>query len=45
MELAIRYGVRQAPTLVVVAGDDYKKYAGAPAIKNYVQDQPVGATA
>ncbi|MDR0220174.1 MAG: ribonucleoside triphosphate reductase, partial [Lachnospiraceae bacterium] len=45
MELAIRYGVRQAPTLVVVAGDEFTKYAGAPAIKNFVHNQPVGATA
>ena len=35
MELAVRYGVMQAPTLVVVNGDDYKKYVNASNIKKY----------
>ena len=36
IELAKHYGVKQAPTLVVVDGDHAEKYAGAGAIKNYL---------
>ena len=36
MELAVRYGVMQAPTLVVVNGDSHKKYVNASNIKKYV---------
>ena len=36
MELARRYGVMQAPTLVVVIGDSHKKYVNASNIKKYV---------
>ena len=36
MELARRYGVMQAPTLVVVNGDNHKKYVNASNIKKYV---------
>ncbi|MGN0167197.1 MAG: ribonucleoside triphosphate reductase, partial [Acetatifactor sp.] len=36
MELAARYGVMQAPTLVVVDGDSQKKYVNASNIKKYV---------
>ena len=36
MELARRYGVMQAPTLVVVNGDSHKKYVNASNIKRYV---------
>ncbi len=36
MELARRYGVMQAPTLVVVNGEDHKKYVNASNIKKYV---------
>ena len=36
MELARRYGVMQAPTLVVVDGDSHKKYVNASNIKKYV---------
>ena len=36
MELARRYGVMQAPTLVVVNGDSNKKYVNASNIKKYV---------
>ncbi len=36
MELANRYGVMQAPTLVVVNGDKHKKYVNASNIKKYV---------
>lgn len=36
-ELAKRYGVMQAPTLVVVNGDDVKKYANASNIRKYSQ--------
>ncbi len=39
IELANRYGVMQAPTLVVVDGDHYKKYVNASNIRKYV-DQP-----
>ena len=35
MELAVRYGVMQAPTLVDVSGDSYKKYVNASNIKKY----------
>lgn len=35
MELAVRYGVMQAPTLVVASGDSYKKYVNASNIKKY----------
>ena len=44
MELAVRYGVMQAPTLVVANGDSYQKYVNASNIKKYVQEmamQPV----
>ena len=36
MELARRYSVMQAPTLVVVNGDSHKKYVNASNIKKYV---------
>lgn len=36
IELANRYGVMQAPTLVVVDGDRHKKYVNASNIKKYV---------
>ena len=36
MELARRYGVMQAPTLVVVNGESHKKYVNASNIKKYV---------
>lgn len=36
MELASRYGVMQAPTLVVVDGEEHKKYVNASNIKKYV---------
>lgn len=36
MELARRYGVMQAPTLVVVNDDSHKKYVNASNIKKYV---------
>ena len=36
MELARRYGVMQAPPLVVVNGDSHKKYVNASNIKKYV---------
>ena len=37
IELAGRYGVMQAPTLVVVNGDSQKKYVNASNIKKYVE--------
>ena len=41
MELARRYGVMQAPTLVVVNGDSHKKYVNASNIKKYVDQLTV----
>ncbi|MEG1848373.1 MAG: ribonucleoside triphosphate reductase [Lachnospiraceae bacterium] len=38
IELANRYGIMQAPTLVVVNGDDYKKYVNASNIKKYAEN-------
>lgn len=38
MELAQRYQVMQAPTLVVVSGDRYSKYVNASNIKKYVEN-------
>lgn len=35
-ELVSKYGVMQAPTLVVVEGENFKKYANASNIKKYV---------
>ncbi len=35
-ELAVSYGVKQAPTLIVFDGDAFTKYAGAGAIKGYL---------
>jgi len=37
-ELATRYGVMQAPTLVVVNADGFKKYANASNIKKYSEE-------
>ncbi len=37
MELAARYGVMQAPTLVVVDGDSQKKYVNVSNIKKYAE--------
>lgn len=39
MELAGRYGIMQAPALVVTNGDEYKKYVNASNIKKYVDSQ------
>ncbi|NLL76591.1 MAG: ribonucleoside triphosphate reductase [Clostridiales bacterium] len=44
MELAGRYGVMQAPTLVVTNGDEYKKYVNASNIKKYVDCRELIAT-
>ncbi|MBE6910114.1 MAG: ribonucleoside triphosphate reductase [Ruminococcaceae bacterium] len=35
-DLARRYGVKQAPTLVLIDGENFEKIAGAGAIKQYV---------
>ena len=35
MDMAVQFGVMQAPTLVVVKGDEYKKYVNASNIKKY----------
>ena len=35
-ELAVKYGVKQAPTLIVTDGDSFEKIAGAGAIKAYI---------
>jgi ribonucleoside-triphosphate reductase (formate) len=37
--LALSYGVKQAPTLVVTDGRAYQKYAGAGAIKQFLANQ------
>lgn len=37
-ELAIRYGVMQAPTLVIVAGQSRQKYVNVSNIKKYASD-------
>ncbi len=39
IELTNRYAVMQAPTLVVVEGDEYKKHVNASNIKKYVDEQ------
>lgn len=39
MELASRYGVMQAPTLVVTDGDSFKKYVNASNIKKYAENR------
>ncbi len=39
MELAGRYGIMQAPTLVVVNGDDYTKYVNASNIKKFATER------
>ena len=36
-ELTRKYGVMQAPTLVVVDGDSFKKYGNASKIKAFVE--------
>ena len=38
MELVQRYGIMQAPTLVVVNGDHFKKYVNASNIKKYAEE-------
>ncbi|MDE5697339.1 MAG: ribonucleoside triphosphate reductase [Lachnospiraceae bacterium] len=37
MELAVRYGVRQAPTLVIVAGQSEQKYVNVSNIRKYAE--------
>ena len=39
MELAGRYGIMQAPTLVVVNGDDYTKIVNAGNIKKFATER------
>ena len=38
MELATKYGIMQAPTLVVVNGEEYTKYVNAGNIKRYSEN-------
>ena len=38
-ELATDFGIRQAPTLIVVSGDAYDKYTGVSEIKTYIQSK------
>jgi len=38
-ELALSYGVKQAPTLVITDGEGFVKYAGAGAIKKFLEDR------
>ncbi len=35
-EMAVKYGIRQAPTLVVQQGDEVKKYTGVSEVKKYL---------
>ena len=37
MELAVKYGVRQAPTLVIVAGQSQQKYVNLSNIRKYAE--------
>ena len=39
MELATKYGIMQAPTLVVVNGDGFKKYVNASNIKKFATER------
>lgn len=39
IDLSSRYGVMQAPTLVVTNGDNYKKYVNASNIKKYAEER------
>ncbi|MBR6478105.1 MAG: ribonucleoside triphosphate reductase, partial [Lachnospiraceae bacterium] len=41
VELANRYGVMQAPTLVEVNGDNFTKYVGAPKILKFAEQMKV----
>ena len=41
MELVQRYGIMQAPTLVVVNGDHFKKYVNASNIKKYAEEAAI----
>ena len=43
IELATKYGVMQAPTLVTVSGSEVKKYVNASNIKKYAESQLVKA--
>ena len=38
-ELVADFGIRQAPTLIVVSGDAYDKYVGVSEIKTYIQSK------
>ena len=38
MDLATKYGIMQAPTLVVVNGEEYTKYVNAGNIKRYAEN-------
>ena len=37
MDLAVKYGVRQAPTLVIVAGQSQQKYVNVSNIRKYAE--------
>ena len=38
-ELTAKYGVRQAPTLIVTAGDDYDKIVNVSNIRKFAEEQ------
>ena len=40
-ELAKKYGVKQAPTLIVPDGEGFEKIAGAGAIKQFLADRHI----
>ena len=43
IDLAKKFGIIQAPTMVVENGDGFEKYAGAAAIKQFVATAKVKA--
>jgi len=42
-DLAMRYGIRQAPTLAVTSGDAVQRHVGVSDIKRFLQAQRVTA--
>ncbi len=42
-DMARKYGVKQAPTLVATDGDKFDKYAGVAAIKSFIDKGNVNA--
>ena len=42
-ELALRYSIKQAPTLAAVRGDSVSRFVGVADIKRFLQAHPVTA--